>query len=409
MSADEACLVAGWCLFGLVAFHALPALLWLPFRTLWRVAARSAEPDRWPLVTVIIAARDEDARVEVALQRLLSSDYPNVEIVFANDRSSDSTGEIADRIAAEDSRVLVLHLDEVPDGWLGKTNAMSRAAEQARGEWLLFTDGDILIEPATLRLVIRHAEAKKLNHFCLLPSMETAGWMECVLTSFFAMLFCFGTYPWLRGTRFPMAYYGVGAFNLVRRTAYEEVGGFESIRMDVMDDVNLGRLLRDHEARADLLVAGDAVRVRWQESAWGVVRGLEKNAFANCRYSVARLIGFTLFYSAIFFLPIAAVLCLDVVAASGFAASLVLLVVSFGCLSRLFGGHLTVGPWLPVGAVAVLLAFWRSAVITLRQGGVRWRDTFYPIETLRASLYRRSNVRKKRTTEDAEGHGNKLP
>ncbi|MBC8290887.1 MAG: hypothetical protein H8E37_11285 [Planctomycetes bacterium] len=278
-----------------------------------------------------------------------------------------------------------------------------QAAEQARGEWLLLTDGDILIEPATLRLVIRHAEAKKLNHFCLLPSMETAGWMECVLTSFFAMLFCFGTYPWLRGTRFPMAYYGVGAFNLVRRSAYEDAGGFESIRMDVMDDVNLGRLLRDHEARADLLVAGDAVRVRWQDSAWGVVRGLEKNAFANCRYSVARLIGFTLFYSAIFFLPIAAVLCLDVFAASGFVASLVLLVVSFGCLSRLFGGHLTVGPWLPVGAVAVLLAFWRSAVITLRQGGVRWRDTFYPIETLRASLYRRSNVRKKTTAAKLTG------
>ena len=403
MSAEEACFIAGWCLFGLVSFHALPALLWLPFRTLARVAACSPEPDHWPLVSVIIAARDEDARVEDALRRLLATDYPAVEIVFANDRSTDSTGAIAGRIAAEDSRVSVLHLDEVPDGWLGKTNAMSRAAQMAQGDWLLFTDGDIFIEPPTLRHVIRHAIAKKLDHFCLLPSMETAGWMECVLTSFFAMLFCFGTYPWLRGTRFPMAYYGVGAFNLVRRSAYEDAGGFESIRMDVMDDVNLGRLLRDHEARADLLVAGDAVRVRWQDSAWGVVRGLEKNAFANCRYSVARLIGFTLFYSAIFFLPIAAVLCLDVFAASGFVASLVLLVVSFGCLSRLFGGHLTVGPWLPVGAVAVLLAFWRSAVITLRQGGVRWRDTFYPIETLRASLYRRSNVRKKTTAAKLTG------
>ena len=409
MSAEEACFIAGWCLFGLVSFHALPALLWLPFRTLARVAARTPDPDHWPLVSVIIAARDEEARVEDALRRLLATDYPSVEIVFANDRSTDSTGAIADQVAADDCRVSVLHLHEVPEGWLGKTNAMSRAAQLAQGEWLLFTDGDIFIEPPTLKQVIRYATAKRLDHFCLLPSMETAGWMECVLTSFFAMLFCFGTYPWLRGTRFPMAYYGVGAFNLVRRSAYEDAGGFESIRMDVMDDVNLGRLLRDHGARADLLVAGDAVRVRWQESAWGVIRGLEKNAFANCRYSVARLIGFTLFYSAIFFLPIAAVLCLDVVAASGFGASLVLLVVSFGCLSRLFGCHLTVGPWLPVGAAAVLLAFWRSAVITLRQGGVRWRDTFYPIETLRASLYLRSNVRKKRTTEDAEGHGNKLP
>jgi glycosyltransferase involved in cell wall biosynthesis len=409
MSADEVCLTAGWCVFAMIAFHALPALLWLPFRNLSRVAQQSSELESWPLVSVIIAARDEEARVGDALRQLLESDYPNVELIFANDRSTDSTGEIADRVAATDSRISVLHIDEVPAGWLGKTNAMSRAAKQAQGHWLLFTDGDILIEPPTLGLVIRHAEAKKLDHFCLLPSMETASWMECVLTSFFAMLFSFGTYPWLRGTRFPMAYYGVGAFNLVRRSSYEEVGGYESIRMDVMDDVNLGRLLRDHRARADLLVAGNAVRVRWQDSAWGVIRGLEKNAFANCRYSVARLIGFTLFYSAIFFLPIVAVLILDSGVASGFQASLILLVVSFGCLSRLFGGHLAVGFWLPVGAAAVLLAFWRSAVVTLRQGGVRWRDTFYPIGTLRASLYNSEGVRKKRTTENTKQHGKRLP
>lgn len=406
MSADEACLIAGWCVFAVIAFHAMPALFWLPFRKLSRVAQQSSEPESWPLVSVVIAARDEEARVDDALRQLLKSDYPNVELIFANDRSTDSTGEIADRVAATDSRISVLHIDEVPAGWLGKTNAMSRAAKQARGKWLLFTDGDILIEPPTLGLVIRHAEAKNLDHFCLLPSMETASWMECVITSFFAMLFSFGTYPWLRGTRFPMAYYGVGAFNLVRRLSYEEVGGYESIRMDVMDDVNLGRLLRDHRARADLLVAGDAVRVRWQDSAWGVIRGLEKNAFANCRYSVFRLVGFTLLYSLIFFLPMVAVVILSPLLASGFAASLVLLVVSFGCLSRLFGGRLTAGPWLPVGAIAVLFAFWRSAVITLRQGGVRWRDTFYPIETLRASLYDSSDVRKKKTTEE---DGKRLP
>ena len=138
--------------------------------------------------------------------------------------------------------------------------------------------------------------------------METAGWMECVLTSFFAMAFSFGTYSWLRTTRFPSAYYGVGAFNLVRRSTYEAVGGFEPIRLDVMDDVHLGRLLRDHGAKADLLVAGNAVRVRWQDSAWGVIRGLEKNAFASCQYSVARLIGFSLFYATVFFAPIAAAL-----------------------------------------------------------------------------------------------------
>lgn len=409
MSADQAWFAAGWVLFTFVAFHAVPPVVWLFFRPLHRISARSREPDEWPLVSVIVAARDEDARVEEALNGLLASDYPRFEVLFANDRSTDSTGGIADRLAADDPRLSVIHIDELPDGWLGKTNAMSRAAKQAQGEWLLFTDADILIEAPTLRPVIRHCVAKKLDHFCLLPSMETGSWMECVLTSFFALLFAFGTYPWLRGTRFPMSYYGVGAFNLVRRSTYEAIGGYATLRMDVMDDVNLGRLLRDHGARADALLGGRAVRVRWQDSAWGVIRGLEKNAFAACRYSIVMLIAFTLLFSVIFFLPIAALACLDIATASGFAVTLALLVISYGCLSRLLGGLLTVGPWLPVGAVALLLAFWRSAVITLRQGGVIWRDTFYSLETLRASLYSAPTKLKRTTTENTETHGKQLP
>ena len=387
MPADDVFFVTGWLLFTLISFHALPSVLWLPFRTLTRSTRGLSDPDVWPLVSIIVAARDEEARAEEALQGLLDSDYPQLEILFANDRSTDLTGEIADRLSAEDSRLKVLHITDLPDGWLGKTNAMNQAAKQALGDWLLFTDGDVLIEPNSLRPVIRFALDRKLDHFCLLPSMETAGWIECVLTSFFAMAFSFGTYPWLRATRFPSAYYGVGAFNLVRRSAYEAVGGFELIRLDVMDDVHLGRLLRDHGAKADLLVADSSVRVRWQESAWGVIRGLEKNAFASCRYSVPRLIGFSLFYSTVFFLPIIAALLLAPSVAFGFMASVGLLVVSFSVLSWRFGGSLLAGPWLPVGAFAVLLAFWRSAIVTLRQGGVRWRDTFYSLESLRKSVY----------------------
>ena len=387
MSADDLCLAGGWCLMAVVSFHALPALLWMSFHRLQRIHTGVPAPDTWPAVSIIVAARDEEARVEEALRGLLASDYPELDIHFANDRSTDSTAAIADRLAAEDARLQVLHIQHLPDGWLGKTNAMQRAARQSRSEWLLFTDGDILIEPPVLRQVIQYVEARELDHFCLLPSMETDSWMECVLTSFFAMLFSFGTYPWLRQTRFPLAYYGVGAFNLVRRSSYESVGGHEQIRMDVMDDVNLGRMLRDHGARADALVAGPAVRVRWQDSAWGVIRGLEKNAFAACRYSVFQLIRFSLLYVTLFLLPVAALTCLTFPPVSGFAATALLLAVSFGWTSHLFGGHFLVAPWLPVGAAAVLLAFWRSAWVTLRQGGVNWRETFYPLHTLRNSLY----------------------
>ncbi|MBI1314972.1 glycosyltransferase [bacterium] len=388
MSEGEVLFWTGWATFASAAFFSLPALLLMPRRTLRRFAERCPEPEAWPSLSVIIAARDEESKIGVTLERLLSSDYPSLEIILANDRSRDRTGEIAAAIAERDSRLRVLTIDVLPDGWLGKTHALQLAAHQATGEYLLFSDGDIMFAPDALRLSLQYAVAKQLDHFCLMPSMETESWPECVLVSFFAMLFAFGTQPWFRRLRLPHAYYGVGAFNLVRRDTYERLGGHEPIRLDVLDDVKLGKLFFVNGASADYLVAGDAVTVRWQNSAWGVIRGLEKNAFAGCQYSLPKLLGFSLFYIAVFHAPWLAAALLPLKLSVGFLATLLLLHLTFARLALTFGGSLSVTPALLPGSLGVLFAFWRSAILTLRQKGVRWRDTFYPLDQLRAAVYR---------------------
>lgn len=340
------------------------------------------------MVSVVIAARDEEQRIGDTLTGLLASDYPRLEIVLANDRSTDRTAEIAASIAAKDERLRVVTIDYVPDGWLGKTNAMTRATKLASGEFLLFTDGDIQFSPDAIRLAMRYTLGQQLDHFCLFPSMETEGWTERVLVSFFAMLFAFGTQPWLRRLWFPSAYYGIGAFNLVRRSAYDAAGGHEQIRLDILDDVKLGKLLFRQRASADCLVARDAVRVRWQASAWGVIRGLEKNAFASMSYSLTKMLGFSVFFVLVFYVPLVAPLLVPFESLQGFLAILILLHLTFGRLSVAFGGSVTVTPGLLIGAAGVLFAFWRSAFLTLRQGGVNWRDTFYSLKDLRAGEYR---------------------
>ncbi len=284
MSEVEILFWAGWATFAVASFLALPALLLMPRRTLRRFAARCPEPEIWPTLSVIIAARDEEVKIGATLERLLASDYPSLEIILANDRSRDRTAEIAAAIAERDPRLRILTVESLRDGWLGKTHAMHVAAQEATGEYLLFTDGDIMFAADALQQSLRYAQAKRLDHFCLMPAMETESWPECVLVSFFAMLFAFGTQPWFRRLRLPNAYYGVGAFNLVRRDTYERLGGHNPIRLDVLDDVKLGKLFFCNGASADYLVAEDAVTVRWQNSAWGVIRGLEKNAFAGVQY-----------------------------------------------------------------------------------------------------------------------------
>jgi cellulose synthase/poly-beta-1,6-N-acetylglucosamine synthase-like glycosyltransferase len=379
---------AGWATFAFAAFFALPALLLMPSRTLRRFAARCPEREIWPTLSVIIAARDEESKIEATLERLLASDYPSLEIILANDRSRDRTGEIAAAISDQDSRLRVLTIESLPEGWLGKTHAMHVAAGQATGEYLLFTDGDIMFAPDALRQSLRYAEAEQLDHFCLMPAMETESWPECVLVSFFAMLFAFGTQPWFRRLRLPGAYYGVGAFNLVRRDTYERLGGHSPIRLDVLDDVKLGKLFFRNGASADYLVAEDAVTVRWQNSAWDVIRGLEKNAFAGVQYSIVRLLGFTLIFTAIFLVPWYAAAVLPLCLSVGFLATLGLLHATYARLSVTFGGSLLATPGLLPGSLGVLFAFWRSASLTLSQGGIRWRDTFYRLDELREGVYR---------------------
>ncbi|MHC4876060.1 MAG: glycosyltransferase family 2 protein [Planctomycetota bacterium] len=388
MSDDEIVFWLGWATFAVAAFFSLPALLLMPGRTLRRFAAGCSEPDEWPGLSVIIAARDEEEKIGATLERLLVSDYPTLEIILANDRSRDETGAIAAAIAERDPRLQVVTIDELPPGWLGKTHAMHCAARQASGDYLLFTDGDIMFAPDALRLSLQFALARRLDHFCLMPAMETESWAECVLVSFFAMLFAFGTQPWFRRWRLPNTYYGVGAFNLVRRSTYEQLGGHDPIRMDVLDDVKLGKLFFRNRMTADCLVAEKAVTVRWQNSAWGVIRGLEKNAFAGVHYSVPSLLGFTLLFIAIFLAPWLPAVLLPLDQSAGFVATLGLLHATFVRLSVAFGGSVAVLPGLLPGALGVLFAFLRSAVITLRQGGVRWRDTFYPIDELRRGVYR---------------------
>ncbi len=380
--------LTGWLLFIVVLFYAGPALVLMPRRTLRRFSQQLNEPTDWPLVSVVIAARDEEQRIGQTLTALLDSDYPAMEVILANDRSTDRTAGIAESIVAHDDRLRLVTIDQVPDGWLGKTNAMTQAAKLASGQFLLFTDGDIQFSPDAIRLAMRYTLDRQLDHFCLFPSMETEGWAERVLVSFFAMLFAFGTQPWLRRLRFPSAYYGIGAFNLVRRSAYDAAGGHEPIRLDILDDVKLGKLLFKQRASADYLIAEDAVRVRWQPSAWGVIRGLEKNAFASMSYSLVKMLGFSAFFVAVFFAPLVTAILVPLDSSSGFLAILILLHLTFGRLSVAFGGSVTVVPGLIVGAVGVLFAFWRSAFLVLRRGGVNWRETFYSLKDLRTGEYR---------------------
>jgi glycosyltransferase involved in cell wall biosynthesis len=332
---------------------------------------------------VVVPARDEAVRVEEALRSLANLDYPALEVIAVDDRSTDGTGAIIDRMAAEEPRVRSLHIAALPEGWLGKCHAMQAGARRTDGELLLFTDGDVVFAPDTVRLAVRYLLARKLDHLALLPGLVPGGYWEDAAKSYFAMLFIVGVRAWAAGSASKNVYVGIGAFNLVRRTAYEAIGGHETLRLDVADDLMLGKRIKQAGFRQEALIAADHLRLRWQEGVGGFIRGLEKNGFAALGYSLPFLFLVTALVFILYAIPWLGVLIFRDARIFGYAVTVLLMHGSYGyCASFERNGWL-LAPALPFAALLYLFALWRSAWITLRQGGVRWRDTFYPLEVLK--------------------------
>lgn len=375
----------GWLIFCGVALSTIPAVIALRTRKLRDPGDGQSVP-RYG-ISIVIPARNEELQIGNALTSLLSSTGVDLELIAVNDRSTDQTGRIMDSLAETDPRLKVLHIAELPDGWLGKNHAMQAGAALATRELILFSDGDILFRPRALAAAVHHFHSMRLQHLCLLPKMIPGSLVEQAMTCFFGLAFATGLQLHLIRTRWPLSYAGVGAFNLVDAEFYRSLGGHQQIAMDVLDDVKLGKMIKRNGGRSDFLMAEDWLSVRWQPSLWGVITGLEKNGFASLNYSVPLLLWVTLLMLAVMVFPCIAGFVLPPVIASGFVATAVCWHLVWLSVVLAVPGGWRLIPLFLLGPGLMAFAYWRSAMKTLRQGGVRWRDSFYPLDRLKKALY----------------------
>jgi hypothetical protein len=339
-----------------------------------------------PHVSIIFAARDEAEKMPAALETLLAQDYPHFEIIAVNDRSQDQTSFILHEFERLRRNLIVTDIDSLPPGWLGKPHALVAGVEKSRGDWLVFTDADVHFAPDVLRRAMALATERQWDHLTLLASVEMRGFWETTAISYFGLGFIFGNEPWLASDPRSGRYMGVGAFQLVRRTAYEASGGHSRLRMDVIEDMKLGKLMKMSGFRSGVAVAQDMVRVRWHEGVWNVIRGVTKNMFAAVHYNpflAAAAIVLTLILSVLPFLGLGFATSWARLFA-GIAAVAAVLVQS--AIIRSANASPLYGLTHPLGALVFCWMMARSAIATLWRGGVVWRDTFYPLEELRKGL-----------------------
>jgi hypothetical protein len=342
-----------------------------------------------PAVSVVIAARNEAHQIETTARRILAQEGIDLEVIVVNDRSTDGTGAILDRLGDADPRLHVVHVDHLPEGWVGKCHALHAGTAEARGKWILFTDADIGMTPLVIARAVHAAESEQADHVCLMPRQRDA----TLLGKASMLMLLIGMPDAFRKASRDKVGPGFGAFNLVRADALREIGGYAALRMEVLDDHLLGQLLHRAGKRTRGYFAGRDVEMDLARTPGGLVRAIEKNGFAIIRYDTLVAVAITLIWGSLLASVVAGPITGGM---AGWAAT-----VSFLCLTvpgvmlaRRYAWPAPAGILAPLGLLVVAVAAANSVVKTLGRRGVRWRGDFYALDALRRG---RARVRSRTT------------
>jgi glycosyltransferase involved in cell wall biosynthesis len=346
-------------------------------------------PPGSPRVSIIVPARNEEEDIESSLRALLALDYDNYEVIAVNDRSTDRTGEIMERMAdqsAAHDRLRVIHHRELPAGWLGKTHAMWTATNQATGNWLLFTDADVQFKPDSVRRALAYAEAERADHVVLFPQMIMKRPGEYMMIAFFQTMFVFGHRPWKVADPKTKDHMGVGAFNLIRRRAYEKVGTYEKLRMEVLDDMKLGKVVKNAGFAQRNVFGADLISIRWANGAMGVVNNLTKNFFAILSFQWWRTLISAFGLAFLNLMPFLGVWLAHGWARLPYEIALLSMFLIYLGMSWRSGVPAYYFALHPVSTALFVYTLLRSMFHTLWNDGIVWRGTRYPLEELRKGM-----------------------
>lgn len=311
----------------------------------------AGEAGTLPRLSLLVAAKDEEANIRTCLRSLLAQDYPDYEVIAINDRSADRTGAIMDELAVQDPRLRALHVHELRPGWFGKNNAMREGVEQAGGEWLCFTDADCVFEtPRVLAIAARFAAERGADFVSILPSHEANSFWERVIQPACSGILLIWFHPLRVNDPNRRTAYANGAFMLMRRSCYDAVGGHEAVKAEVNEDIHFAEIAKRIGQRLCVVTNEDLYSVRMYSTLAGMWSGWTR-IFYGCFRTMRRLLMSLLVVTMMSLLPWLAL-------AGGLLAA------------RLTSGGSTVWSWLA----------WAGAAAAVAQLSVTWR--FYALSRL---------------------------
>ncbi len=335
-----------------------------------------------PKVSVIFTARDEEKYISSCLESLVHQNYKNLEVIAVNDRSKDNTGLIISKFAKKYEVIKPLSISTLPSGWLGKNNALQKAADIATGDLILFTDADVFFESHAISTAVKWVQGNQLDHLVLSPKLKSDSLILSALQTYFSLMFVLFTRPSQIG-KTKKHYIGAGAFNMLTREAYNKIDGHKKLRLEVLDDVMLGKLIVSAGFKQAVLSGRELLSLNWYDSTWDMIKGLEKNGFAALRFSLLKLVGLIFFTGWLHILPYTSLFFLNSVGLYAIATSLIfahlfflLVIIKLGHKWWLF---------LLMSPAALILCFThiRSTCINLKNRSITWRETSYSLKELK--------------------------
>ncbi|UHA71813.1 glycosyltransferase [Paenibacillus sp. 481] len=331
-----------------------------------------------PKLRVIIAARNEQKAIERCVDSLMAQTYSHLEVTVVNDRSTDETLPLLEQMQQKYPRLHVISIQELPEGWLGKNHALYVGSMQTDGDWILFSDADSLYHPQALEQAIRYGEHHQLDHLAAIPEFGGTHLWSKVYGAYVMMVGGSFGQIWKVRERGSKQHIGIGAFNMIKRSAYEDIGTHEAIALCTLDDVMLGKVVKEKGFMSDVVFGRDRVVVwNWYETLGQLIRSVEKTAFTWGRTISTSLFSLLMIYPFIgigFGTSVTRAMC-------GVAAVSIMLMYANN--SRFLKSGFWFGLLHPLLHVFLIFGSLRGIYNTTKNGGMTWRGTVYKEKNLK--------------------------
>tara|TARA_R110000868_G_scaffold298752_2_gene558939 strand:- start:3162 stop:4313 length:1152 start_codon:yes stop_codon:yes gene_type:complete len=336
-----------------------------------------------PSVSIIFSALNEEEEIEAAVLSLLNIDYPDFEIIAMNDRSTDRTPKILNALQQRYPQLQVHHITSLPNGWFGKNHALHNASSYAKGEWLLFTDADVLMKPDTLTKAMSYSLEHDLQHLTICEKhVNNTLWLKVLLLAHY-ITYSLALTPWRIRHRWSKKSLGHGAFNLVKKSAYQACGSHQTIALECLDDLKLGQMLKKHGFKQDTVDGRDYIEREWYHALPDMIKGWEKNSFAYFDYQLLVLSVSSLFAVLFFIGPIVSLIFFSGTIRLLSLANVTLMLLLSAYVCQQFRLNKFYAFSYPAAILVLLYTIWNSVISVYKNNGVVWRGTHYPLASLR--------------------------